>query len=314
MTARDPLLPTAGGAYAVRHRLVSPLLSVYDDGELPDETRAEVEAHLAECAECAAELRAARAVRARLGRLLPERAARRDTDASAALRARILAAIGDAAPPAAAEHPQRPSGVARRDVTRGRAGGGNRYGSGYGRRLSRGVAWGGWLVAAVLALVLVDARFIAHRSSPPSIAMAPGPPRAPLIPMVEGAVADYQAHLAGDLPGGAGSVAAVAARVPFAVAPLTARGAQVVGAWTTAIRGQPVAAIAYRWGDRTIVQYVVPESLFFRHSAVRTAVATQGLYATRDGALGVVASPGVGSGSVLVGDASPDELARLTRS
>jgi anti-sigma factor RsiW len=124
-------------------------------------------------------------------------------------------------------------------------------------------------------------------------------------------VADYTVRMVRHLPGGENNLAAVLDSVPFAVRPISATGTQVIGAWTTAIRGQPAAAIAYRWRDRVVVQYVVSDSLFFHHRDVRAAVAARGLYRASDGALGVLAWPDSGSGSVLVGSLAPDELARL---
>jgi len=67
----------------------------------------------------------------------------------------------------------------------------------------------------------------------------------------------------------------------------------------------------YAAHDEIVVQYTVPERLFFRQARVRDAVARGALYAVRRGQLSAVAWPNKGSGSILIGNASPLELATL---
>jgi RNA polymerase sigma-70 factor (ECF subfamily) len=51
-----------------------------------------------------------------------------------------------------------------------------------------------------------------------------------------------------------------------------------VSCWRTTLQGEAVSAWAYRWGNRVIIAYVVPEALFFRQPQVRDAVARDGRY------------------------------------
>jgi hypothetical protein len=122
-------------------------------------------------------------------------------------------------------------------------------------------------------------------------------------------VADYRRVAAGDLPGRARDLAAVRAAVPFPLEPLRGRELRLLGAWTTSLAGEPAAVLAYRWDDRLVLHYVVSEHLFFRHPAVRAAVADGRLLAAVDGAQSLVGWPEAAAGSLLVGDASVRQLA-----
>ena len=93
--------------------------------------------------------------------------------------------------------------------------------------------------------------------------------------------------------------------------PLRAPSLRLLAAWTTDLRGEPAAVLAYRRGDRLVVQYVVSESVFFRDPAVRRAVAERHLLAASDGAQGLVAWPTPASGLLLVGDVPARELAAV---
>jgi hypothetical protein len=84
-----------------------------------------------------------------------------------------------------------------------------------------------------------------------------------------------------------------------------------VAAWTTEIQGEPAAVLAYRWDDRIVVQYLLNDDQFFQHPAIRGAVSDGRLLATTDGAQSILAWPTNAAGSVLVGDVSPERLARL---
>jgi hypothetical protein len=59
------------------------------------------------------------------------------------------------------------------------------------------------------------------------------------------------------------------------------------------------------------VQYVISEKQFFRHPQVRSAIAQQGVYAVSFGTVSTVAWPDLDSGSFLVGQFSPSELAAM---
>jgi hypothetical protein len=68
------------------------------------------------------------------------------------------------------------------------------------------------------------------------------------------------------------------------------------------VRGEPAAVLAYRLEDRLVVQYLVAEDAFFRHPAVRSAVADRHLLTATDGTRAIVAWPGTTTGTILVGD------------
>lgn len=77
------------------------------------------------------------------------------------------------------------------------------------------------------------------------------------------------------------------------------------------IRGEPAAALAYRWGDLVVVQYVVSEELFFRNPVVRQAIAARRGFVTVRGPQSVIAWPESVGGTLLVGDGSPEELVKV---
>jgi hypothetical protein len=60
-----------------------------------------------------------------------------------------------------------------------------------------------------------------------------------------------------------------------------------------------------------VVQYVVPEHVFFRPPRVRQAIAASGLYAAGEGKLHAVGWPGRDNGSFLVGEFTAPELAAM---
>ena len=145
----------------------------------------------------------------------------------------------------------------------------------------------------------------------------PGAPTAPVarlagnasaVPLLGAVLADHRRVMAGDLPGRARDLPAVRAAVAFPVEPLHAPTLRLLAVWTTEILGEPTAVLAYRWDDRLVVQYIVPEHLFFRHPSVRSAMAAHRVLAARSGASGLVAFPVVDAGSLLVGEGTPERL------
>ena len=270
------------------HGEVAKLLGAYVDGELPDTDIRRVEAHLAHCETCRREVVLQTAVRTHLNAESPA--------APPALRERIrLATYG-----AAAEERERvtPSASAP-PVPRSSAA---------PPTWRRVVPWAGWALAAILAALLL------FRSEPQGSDL-PSAPRVVLdsarVPMVEDALADYRRRIATDLSLNAGDLAQVSDQIPFPITPLRSPDARLIGAWTTEILDKPAAVLAYRWGDRVIVQYVVSEALFFAPAEVREAVASEGRYAVSVGRQGVIAWPRAQSGSILIGDLPPSELAEL---
>ena len=260
-----------------RHEVLRELLGAYADRELPPETVAQIDAHLVGCAECRSALDVHDAVRSRL-------AAERPAAPSPALRARIAAAIDAAPAPVAVSTP------AQRMI-------------GY-----RGIVWlavAGWVAAIALAIVLV-----VQTPASPNHAAGTRAIAAPVqqVPLLGGIVDDYARVSRGDLPGRARDLSAVRAAVSFPIEPLRAPDLRLLGAWTTDVRGEPAAVLAYRLRDHLVVQYLVAEDAFFRHPAIRAAIADRHLLTAADGGRALVAWPGASTGTVLVGDVPSEWL------
>ena len=272
------------------HEHAVTLLGAYADDELPPETRREVEAHLAECTRCVQELRLQTALRQRLRE---EESALEPSDALLRLEA-FVAHLGRGA------REQRASAV---DIGSGK------------RSVLRHplLGWGGWLVAASLAAVwaLGPRRPAGQGMSGMSMGNL-APVSVDSIPesIADAALHDFKRVANATLPEGP-ELAAVESQVPFSVPALTAPHMRLIGAWTTIIDGVPAAALAYRCHDRLVVQYVVPEHIFFRQPRVRQAIAASGLYAAGEGKIHAVGWPGRDNGSFLVGEFTAPELAAM---
>jgi anti-sigma factor RsiW len=260
-----------------RHQLIIELLGAYADGELPVETRSQIDAHLVGCARCRRDLAVHQAVRKRLGVEPPLAAA-------PALRDRIAAAIATTPVPVAP--PPAPRGV--------------RFGF-------RSVA------AVMIAVAVASAVWIGvarqERSDVPTLDRLPSSPSS--VPLVRAVLADYRRVTAGDLPGRARDLEVVRGAVPFSVKPLHAPGVRLLAAWTTELEGEPAAVLAYRSDDRIVLQYLVTEERFFQHRDIRRSVSGGKLLVASDGAQGVVAWPTESGGALLVGDLAPERLASL---
>jgi anti-sigma factor RsiW len=278
----------------LRHEVLAEQLAAYADQEVAPETAAQIDAHLLGCDRCRRELMVQIAIRERL-------AAESISPVSAPLSARITAAIADL--PRDPNAPLLP--VARSDAAP------NAETSRWHRL---GVTWSGWAVAAGLAMLLLGRIGVptepAERQpvveSPATLAAIWTP-----IPMVDDAVANYRTVMAGELPGTARDLDTVRSALPFPLEPIAGSEVRLLAAWTTMIRGEPAAALAYRWGDLVIVQYVVSEELFFRNPVVRQAVAARRGFVTVRGSQSVIGWPESVGGTLLVGDGSPETLAKV---
>lgn len=272
------------------HERIGVLLGAYADDELAGDLRREVEAHLSACAQCVQELRVQVALKHRLH-------AEETSGEPAAALARLqhhVAALGSDA-----EEERRRTGAKQRRV---------------GWFPSRPIlAWTGWLAAASLAALWVA------QPQGPTARGTPGMSMGPLVPVVvdsvpepiaDAALRDFRRVTQAPLPQGP-ELAAVQAKVPFTVPALTAPHMRLIGAWTATIDGVPSAVLAYRCHDRLVVQYVVPEHVFFRPPRVRQAIAASGLYAASDGKIHAVGWPGTDNGSFLVGEFTAAELAAM---
>ena len=288
---------------AALHEELQVLVTGYGDDELPPTDRARVEAHLVSCERCRRDLA--------MQLLLRDRLAQLDVSAVARQEQRVRDMLRVTAPPSTipvgADDAliSEPHGSSVRELTGGVS------------RTRTMATWGGWLMAAAMAGILASrsmptnrvnsgAVATAHRSSVSEMSVDSTP-----VPMVEAALADYEARTGGELPAAASNADSLLAGLPFHVATLHTGGARVVAVWMTQIRGEPAAAVAYRWHDQVVVQYTVSERLFFRQARVRHAVARGAMYAVRQGAVSAVAWPNAGSGSIIVGNAPPLELAAL---
>ena len=285
MTDWTPLAPGSSEDPAERaaresqHQVLIDLLAAYADRELPPETTSQIDAHLVGCVRCRRELAVHMAMRRRLGFEPP-------VAAPPALRERIKAAIAAMPVPMEAPAPT-PSRFA------------------VLRRPSVVVAIGAVLAAAAVGGTLLV------RQSPARVSLAPLRTTAASVPLLRDALADYRRVVAGDLPGRARDLDAVRSAVPFPIEPLAASNVRLIAAWTTQLLDDPAVVLAYRWDDRILLQYVVPEQRFFQHPALRQAVAGGGLLAARDGAQGIVAWPTASAGALLVGDVPPEQLRGL---
>jgi anti-sigma factor RsiW len=268
-----------------RHQVLIELLGAYADRELPAETTSQIEAHLVGCARCRSELAVHQAVRLRLGVTPP-------VAAPPALRERIAAAIAAIpvtdAPPVVLTSPRATIWMRPRTIVAA--------------------------VAALLTIITAVAIGVARRE--PGAAMPPNVTRlavsAVSIPLLNDALLDYRRVTAGDLPGRARDLDLVRGAVAFPVEPLRASGVRLLAAWTTDLGGEPAAVLAYRWDDRIILQYLVPEDHFFRNPAIRAAFPGHELLLAGEGAQGIVAWPTQEGGAILIGDVAPERLARLT--
>lgn len=287
MTDFTPLAPGSSEDPAERaarenqHQVLIDLLGAYADGELPPETKSQIDAHLVGCVRCRRELAVHRAMRRRLGFEPP-------VAAPPALRDRIVAAIAATPVPAPLVEPAR----------------------GPWNTLWRPMVLAP-IVAILLALAVGAGYAVRHASG--AVSLAPIATSVSAIPLLQDALTDYRRVVAGDLPGRARDLDAVRNAVPFPIEPLRSPGVRLLAAWTTVL-GQdqdPAVVLAYRWDDRIVLQYVVSEQRFFQHPALRQAVAGGRLLAARDGAQGIVAWPTSTAGALLIADVPPERLRPL---
>ncbi|MEP6764976.1 MAG: zf-HC2 domain-containing protein [Gemmatimonadaceae bacterium] len=274
----DDDLPQHAETREARHELLASFLAAYADGELPPETQSQLDSHLAGCARCRRELNVHRTLRDRLERE-PVPAA------IAALRERI--AIGIRSIPAPVFPPKETaSPVPKRTPSR-------------------------WLVAAAIAFFvavpLVGSRTWQrfHQASS-AISVAPHS-----VQLFDTVFADYRRVSGGDLPGRARDLAAVRAAVPFAVTPLSNPDVRLIAAWTTTLSGTATAVLAYRWNERVVLQYLIPEELLFQSSSVRTLLTQTKAVAAAEGTQNLLLWANPESGSVLVGDVSARALTEM---
>jgi hypothetical protein len=203
---------------------------------------------------------------------------------SPALRARIAAAIDAAPAPVVVATPDTREDTSRRVVW---------------------LAVAGWITAFALAIALaMQVGVLGPRATGARAMTAP----VREVPLLGGIVDDYARVSGGDLPGRARDLSAVRAAVSFPIEPLRAPDLRLLAAWTTNVRGEPAAVLAYRLRDHLVVQYLVAEDAFFRHPAVRSAVADRHLLTAAERGRHIAAWPGTTTGTILVGDVPAEWL------
>ncbi len=161
------------------------------------------------------------------------------------------------------------------------------------------VAGGGWAAAAGFG-----ALWLVQRSEPNAIGTAALPP------MVNEALREYERARGRELPAPRAPSeleGALGHPIPF----LSSGDGALGGSWLTTIRDESSVAIAYRFRERILVQFVVSEALFLRQPLVREAIGRSGVYLSQAGSQVVDGRLGRGVGSVLVGESSPEILERL---
>jgi anti-sigma factor RsiW len=269
------------------HERLKTLIGAFSDGELEPDTARAVAEHLRGCQRCRSELQVQRQIAARL---IAEPVAPAPTD----FRRRIVDSVRVEAE--APGHLQRVPGRPR-------------------RAFLAAAPWTGWAAAAVIAGVWAATSPAERRTRDPAgDAVATRPAFVPdehRIPMVEEALANYGLLTQQELPIRTGDPGALESLLPFRITPLSSPELQLLGAWTTMIRGEQAAVVAYRWRNRVLVQYVVSEELFFRQPVVRQAVADKGMFSVIHGTRSLVAWPEAGAGSLVIGDVPIQQLERL---
>lgn len=281
-----------------RHEALASLLAAFVDGELPPETTSQIEAHLLGCGRCRREVTVHRSVAAGLGQV-------RGPVASAAFHTRLRQAVASAPVAPAAIAATAPAGPSE----------------------TRRPLWRPLLVAgAVLTLVALGAsllRWTAARRDGTSVAVdaragAAGSSVATTVllsstvGLFDSLAQHYRETAVRDLPGRARDLEVVRRAVGVPVTPLPSTSTELVGAWTSTLDGELVGVLAYRWRDRLLVQYLVPDALVFRSAAVRAALAQGRPVGAEQEALTLLGWVQPHGMAVLVAPASRRELASLS--
>ena len=77
----------------------------------------------------------------------------------------------------------------------------------------------------------------------------------------------------------------------------------MIAQWQSRVGGKPAEAYALRDGNQVLLEFLVDDSVFFRHPMVRAAIAREGRYRAREGKLAVLALPLQQGGVLVVGPA-----------
>jgi anti-sigma factor RsiW len=275
-------LPEDDATREARHELLATLLGAYADGELPPETAAQIEAHLLGCERCRREVLVQQRIADALGGL-PEVAP------SDELLTRLMSVTATVpAPPDTRDVADR-------------------------TRVPATPWWRGWRGVAVIAVLLsvvgVSARN-AWQQRAGATAAAVQPVQG-VVPILSQVATDFRAVSQRDLPGRARDLESVRRALSFPVTPIRLEGVRLVAAWTVDLDGELAAALAYRWNERLLVQYVVSDAALFRSRDVRVALGQRRAIARQEGTVGLVAWADAQGGSILAADVPWSTLATL---
>jgi len=129
-------------------------------------------------------------------------------------------------------------------------------------------------------------------------------------PLLRDALADCRRATGRNFPRKA-DLQAVSEGLPFPVRALDRPDAELFSTWKTTLAGSPAAGLAYRWRGKVVVQYAVPAELLRQQPGVAETLVRRGFYTAAEQGQRIVALVGAGGGTLLVGDAPPEELRRL---
>src|SRR5438105_11800610 len=130
------------------------------------------------------------------------------------------------------------------------------------------------------------------------------------IPMFHDAIADCRRATARNFPRKA-DLQAVGEGLEFPIRALNRPDTELFSTWKTTLAGAPAAGLAYRWRGIVVVQYLVPTDVVRRQLALGEALRLARFYAASEAGRGLIAFLREGSGTLLLADATPEELRRL---
>lgn len=271
-------LPRDWQREAEQHDVIASLLAAYVDGELPPETATQLDAHLRECPRCAREVSMQRQLAAGLGQI-------GGPMASAALHTRIRQSI--AAVPAT----EIASPAATADVRRWRIG-----------------RWGWGAVVVLLAALGLGRVFRSAQTVAATNAAAAPVSVMGNTPLLDSLAAQWRVLSLENLPGRARDVDAMRRTLGVPVLPLESPGLDLAAAWTTTAWGELLGVLAYRFDDRLVLQFTIPEALLARSGSLNAALAETAVLVARRDAVSVVAWRTPGGATVLAGGVTVDQL------
>jgi putative zinc finger protein len=170
--------------------------------------------------------------------------------------------------------------------------------------LLRGRRWIATGAAAAVALGVAAGSTLLRNSRNERIALAAD------ALVIREAVSDCRRVMGRNFPKKA-DLRATADGLAFPVRPLSVPAAGPFSTWKTTLAGAPAAGLAYRWRGSVVVQYVMAADVIRREPRLGDALRTTGYYAASAQGQGILVYLGSGSATVLVGDATPEELRQL---